>query len=44
MSYNNLNIDASILVGNIIKIGKKYIDYGVEEVIISSVFIKESIT
>ena len=41
MSYNNL--DASILAENILKIGKKYIDYGVEAVVISSVFVKESI-
>ena len=42
MSYNNLDIDASILAENI-KIGKKCIDYGVEQVIIFSVFVKESI-
>ena len=42
MSYNNLDIDASKLAENI-KIGKKCIYYGVEEVIISSVFVKESI-
>ena len=39
MSYNNLDIDASIFAENIIKIGKKCIAYGVEEVAISSVFI-----
>ena len=39
VSYNNLDIDASIFAENIIKIGKKCIDYGVEEVAISSVFI-----
>ena len=38
VSYNNLHIDASMLAENIIKIGKKFIDYGVEEVVISSVF------
>ena len=38
VSYNNLDIDASILTENIIKIGKKYIDYGVEKVVTSSVF------
>ena len=38
VSYNNLDIDASMLAENIIKIGKKCIDYGVEEVVISSVF------
>ena len=43
MSYNNLDIDASILAENIIKIGKKFIDYGAEEVVVSSVFVKESI-
>ena len=40
VSYNNLDIDASVLAGNIIKIGKKCIDCGVEEVVISSVFWK----
>ena len=43
MSYNNLDIDTSILGENVIKIKKKCIDYGVEEVVISSVFVKESI-
>ena len=38
VSYDNLDIDASMLAENIIKIGKKCIDYGVEEVVISSVF------
>ena len=38
-----MDIDASILAENIIKIGKNCIDYGVEEVVISSVFVKESI-
>ena len=42
-SYKNLDIDASILAGNIIKIEKKCIDYGADEVVISSVFVKESI-
>ena len=37
MSYNNLDIDASMLAENM-KIGKKWIDYGAEEVVISSVF------
>ena len=41
VSYNNLDIDASMLAENIIKIGKKCIDYGVEEVVISSVFWKK---
>ena len=40
MSYNNLHIDTSMLAENI-KIGKKCIDYGVEEVVISSVFWKK---
>ena len=40
LSYNNLDIDASMLAENIIKIGKKCIDYGVEEVVISFVFWK----
>ena len=43
MSYNNLDINVSILTTNIIKIRKKCIDYGAEEVVISSVFVKESI-
>ena len=43
MLYNNLDIDASILAENIVKIGKKCIDYGVEKVLISSVFVKENI-
>ena len=38
VSYNNLDIDASMFAENIIKIGNKCIDYGLEEVIISSVF------
>ena len=41
MSYRNL--DASILAENILKIGKKCIDYGVEAVVTSSVFVKESV-
>ena len=40
MSYNNLHIDTSMLAENI-KIRKKCIDYGVEEVVISSVFWKK---
>ena len=44
MPYINVDLDASILAGNIIKIGKRCIDYGAEEVIISSVFVKESIS
>ena len=43
MSYNNLDIDASILAENIIKIGTNFIDYGAEEVVVSSVFVKGSI-
>ena len=43
VSYNGLNIDASILAKKIIKIGNKCIDYGVEEVVFSPVFVKESI-
>ena len=39
----NLDIDASILVENVIKIGNKCIDYGIEEVAVSSIFVKESI-
>ena len=40
---NNLDIDASILAENVIKIAKKCIDYGVEKVVFSPVFVKESI-
>ena len=43
MSYNNLVKDASILIENTIRIGKKSIEYGVEKVIISSFFVKETI-
>ena len=43
MSYKNLDIDVLILAENIIKIGNKLIDYGVEEVVISYIFVKESI-
>ena len=42
LSYNNADIDPSILAKNI-KIGKKCIDYGAEEVVISSVFVKDGI-
>ena len=35
VSYNKLDIDASIWTENIIKVGKKCIAYGVEEVVIS---------
>ena len=38
VSYNNLGIDASMFAENIIKIGNKCIDYGLEEVVISFVF------
>ena len=43
MSHNNLDTDASILAENVIKIGKKCIDYSVEELVISFIFVKESI-
>ena len=43
VSYKNVDIDVSILVESIIKIGNKCIDYGVEEVVISSIFVTESI-
>ena len=39
MSYNSLDIDASILAENMIKTGKKGIGYVVEEVVISYVFL-----
>ena len=43
VSYNKLNIDPSVLAENIIRIGTKCMQYGVEEVVISSIFVKESI-
>ena len=41
VSYNNLDIDASMLAENIIKIEKKWIDCGVEEVVIFFAFWKK---
>ena len=41
VSYNNLDRDASILAENIIKIRKKCVDYGIEKVVISFVFLKK---
>ena len=41
--HNNLDIDASILAENIIKFGNKCLDYSVEEVVISSILVKENI-
>ena len=43
ISYNNLNMNPAVLAQNIINIGNKCVDYGVEEVVISSVFVKDSI-
>ena len=40
VSYNNLDVVASILAENIMKNGKRCIEYGVEEVVISFVFVK----
>ena len=41
MSYNNLDMDASILSENLKNIGNKFIVYGVEEMAISSIFVKK---
>ena len=41
MWYKNFDIDTSILNENIIKIRNKWIEYGVEEVMISSIFVKK---
>ena len=43
VSYKYLDIVASILAENIIVIGNTFIDYGVEEVVRYSIFVKESI-
>ena len=43
ISYNNLNMSPAVLAQNIINIGNKCVDYGVEEVVISSIFVKDSI-
>ena len=43
VSCNNLDIDASVLVENIMKIGNKCINYGVEEVVISFIIVKVNI-
>lgn len=40
VSYKYLDIVASILAENIMKNGKRCIEYGVEEVVISFVFVK----
>ena len=43
VSYNNLDGDARLLAANVIKIGKKCIEYGVAHVVISGIFVKVSI-
>ena len=43
VSYNNLDKYASILAENIIKVENKCIDFVVEELVISPIFVKESI-
>ena len=43
VSFKILDIDALILAENVIKIGNKCIYYDVEEVVISSILVKESI-
>ena len=42
-AYNKLHFDPRLLAENIIKIGKTCIEYGVEDVVISGIFVKESI-
>ena len=43
ISYNNPNMNPAVLAQNIINIGNKCVYYGVEEVVISSIFVKDSI-
>lgn len=43
ISYNKLNVDPSVLAEKIINVGNNCIKYGVEDVVISSIFVKESI-
>ena len=43
ISYKNLNMNPAVLAQNIINIGNKCVDYGVEEVVTSSLFVKDSI-
>ena len=42
-SYNRLDVDPAVIAGNIIEVGKKCIEYGVQDVVVSSVFVKNSI-
>ena len=43
VSYKSLDTDARLFAENIVEIGKKCVEYGVEHVVISSIFVKESI-
>ena len=43
VSYKILDTDARLFAENIVEIGKKCVEYGVEHVVISSIFVKESI-
>ena len=43
VSFRNLDTDALILAENVIKIGNKCIYYDLEEVVISSILVKESV-
>ena len=43
ISNKNLNMNPAVLAQNIISTGNKCVDYGVEEVVISSIFVKDSI-
>ena len=42
-SYKSLDTDACLFAKNIVEIGKKCVRYGIEQVVISSIFVKESI-
>ena len=43
VTYKRLDTDARLFAENIVEIGKKCIEYGVEHVVISSIFVKENI-
>ena len=43
VSYKSLDTDARLFAENIVEIGKKCVEYGVEHVVVSSIFVKESI-
>lgn len=43
VTYNNLDNDPTVVAENIIKIGQSCIEYGVKDIVISSIFIKNSL-